>query len=123
MANHTKHSTRCHVLADSDAAAVLLVTPRNRELVQSIRDNALPVNAPIVLIETKYEDARAALDLIIKSNVFLSDYEEKGLGVNPCDPINYNAAEIDKRYPKSNVRFVQEVKRSGALTFLTKNGD
>ena len=116
MANHTKHSTKSHVLNDSDAAAVLFVTPRNRDLVQSIRNIALPTSAPIVIIETEYNDSRAALDLLIKSNVFLADYEEKGLGINPCDPVNYNAAEIDKRYPKSSVRFVQEFNRSGEMT-------
>lgn len=116
MANHTKHSTKSHVLSDSDAAAVLFVTPRNKDLVQSIRDIALPTSAPIVVIETKYNDARAALDLLIKSNVFLADLEEKGLGINPCDPVNYNAAEIDKRLPKNNVKFTQEVKRNGEMT-------
>lgn len=116
MANHTKHSANKHVLSDSDAAAVLFITPRNKDLVQSIREIALPTSAPIVTIETEYNDARAALDLLIKSNVFLADYEEKGLGINPCDPENYNASDIDKRYPKSNVRFVQEVKRNGEMT-------
>ena len=116
MANHTKHSTKSHVLSDSDAAAVLYVTPRNRDLIQSLRSIALPTSAPIVLIETEYNDARAALDLLIKSNVFLADYEEKGLGINPCDPVNFNAAEIDKRYPKNNVKFTQEVKRNGEMT-------
>lgn len=116
MANHTKHSTKSHVLSDSDAVAVLFVTPRNKDLVQSIRNIALPTSAPIVVIETEYNDARAALDLLVKSNVFLADYMEKGLGINPCDPVNYNAAEIDKRYPKNNVKFIQEVKRNGEMT-------
>ena len=116
MANHIKHSAKNHFLSDSDAVAVLFVTPRNKELVQSIRDIALPTKTPIVIIETEYDDARAALDLLIKSNVFLADYEEKGLGINPCDPENYNAAEIDKRLPKNNVRFAQELKRSGEMT-------
>ena len=116
MANHTKHSSKKHVLSDSDAAAVLLVTPRNRDLVQSIREIALPTSAPIVIIETEYNDARAALDLLIKSNVFLADYEEKGLGNNPCDPVNYNAAEVNKLYPKNDVKFIQEVKRNGEMT-------
>ena len=116
MSNHTKHSTKTHLLSDSDAAAVLFVTPRNKTLVQSIRDIALPTKAPVILIETQYNDARAALDLLIKSNVFLADLEEKGHGINPCDPVNYNAAEIDKRFPKNNVKFVQELKRYGEMT-------
>lgn len=115
VANHTRHSNNKHTLAESDVAVVLFVTPRNTELVKNIREKAMATETPIVIIETKYNDARAALDLLIKSNTFIADYEEKGLGINPCDPDNYNAKQIDKRIPKNDVSFVRELTRSGLL--------
>ena len=79
---------------------------------KDIREKALAKETPVVLIETEYNDARATLDLLIKSNVFLADYEEKGLGINPCDPENYNAEELKKRIPKNGVSFVKELKQN-----------
>ena len=117
VGNHTRHETKKHTLKESDVAVVLFVSPRNRELVQQIREKALAKETPIVLIETKYNDSRAVLDLLIKSNVFLAHFEEKGLGINPCDPENYNTDGIDKRIPKSGVKFVQEMNRNGELRY------
>ena len=121
VGNHTRHSTKKHTLTDSDVAVVLFVTPRNKELVMRIRKKALAKETPIVIIETQYNDARAALDLLIKSNVFLSDFEEKGLGINPCDPENYNSKEIDKFVPKRGVKFIQEVTKNGQLQYEASN--
>ena len=117
VGNHTRHTTKKHTLTESDVAVILFITPRNKGLVKDIREKALAKETPVVLIETEYNDARATLDLLIKSNVFLADYEEKGLGINPCDPENYNANEIDKRIPKNNVRFDKELANNGALRF------
>ena len=115
VGNHTRHATKKHTLTESDVAVILFITPRNKGLVKDIREKTLAKETPVVLIETEYNDARAILDLLIKSNVFLADYEEKGLGINPCDPENYNANEIDKRIPKNGVRFDKELAKKGAL--------
>lgn len=117
VGNHTRHTTKKHTLTESDVAVILFITPRNKGLVKDIREKALAKETPVVLIETKYNDARATLDLLIKSNVFLADYEEKGLGINPCAPENYNAEEIDKRFPKNGVRFDKELANNGALRY------
>ncbi|MBO4924358.1 MAG: hypothetical protein J5382_09590 [Bacteroidales bacterium] len=111
VGNHTRHSTKRHTLTESEVAVVLFASPRNKRLVNDIREKALAKETPIILIETQYDDNRAVLDLLIKSNCFLADYEEKGLGINPCDPDNYNSKEIDKRIPKNGVRFIQELNR------------
>ena len=117
VGNHTRHTTKSHTLTDSNAAVVLLVSPRNKGLVKDIREKALAAETPVVIIETKYNDARASLDLLVKSNIFLADYEERGLGINPCDPESYNAKQIDKRIPKNGVRFVQELTNNGPLRY------
>ena len=120
VSNHTRHTTKKHSQTESDVAVVLFITPRNKGLVKDIRDKALASQTPVVIIETQYYDARAALDLLIKANVFLADYEEKGLGINPCDPDNYNAKDLDKRLPKNGVSFVLELTRSGQLQYVDK---
>jgi len=119
VGNHTRHTTKKHTLTESDVAVILFITPRNKGLVKDIREKALAKETPVVLIETEYNDARATLDLLIKSNVFLADYEEKGLGINPCDPENYNAEELNKRIPKNGVRFSRELACNGPLRYET----
>ena len=105
LGNGTRHESKRprHTKLESDTAAVLFITPRDKDLVNRVRKYAMSAETPVILIESKYNDSRAALDLIIKANVFLSDYEEKGLGINPCDPANYGS--IDKRKPKSGIKF------------------
>ena len=117
VSNRTRHNKPKHSLSESDVAVVLFITPRNKGLVASIREKAIAKNTPIVLIESQYNDARAAMDLLIKANVFLADYEEKGLGVNPCFPNNYSSPQIDKQVPRGEICFENEVKRNGPLTF------
>ena len=115
--NHTRHTDKKPSKTESDVAVVLFITPRNKRLVKDIRGKALAKETPVVLIETKYNDSRAALDLLIKANYFLAEYEEKGLGINPCDPANYNAKDLDKRIPKNGVRFVDELTYQGQLRY------
>ena len=119
VGNHTRHTSKKHTQAESDVAVVLFITPRNIGLVKSIRKIALAAETPIVIIETKYNDARAALDLLIKSNTFIADYEEKGLGINPCDPENFNDRQIHKRGPKGDVKFEKDLTRNGPLRYET----
>ena len=117
VSNHTRHTGKKHSQTESDVAVVLFITPRNKGLVENIRNKALAAETPVVLIESPYNDARAALDLLIKSNLFIADYEEKGLRINPCDPENFNAKQIDKRIPKNGVSFVQELTNSKQLRY------
>lgn len=119
VGNHTRHSSKKNTLTESEVAVVLFVSPLNKDLVNSIRDMALAKETPIVLIETQYTDARATLDYLVKANVFLADFEEKGLGINPCDPENYIAKEIDKRVPKHKVKFDKELSKNGPLRYKT----
>ena len=121
ISNHTRHSTKGHNLPESEVAVILFVSPRNKKLVEEIREKALTKETPIVLIKTEYNDCRAALDLLIKSNLFLADYEEKELGINPCAPENYNAKEIDKRVPKNGVSFERELASNGPLRYEVPN--
>lgn len=117
VSNHTRHTSKKHSQTESDVAVVLFITPRNKGLVENIRNKALAAETPVVIIESPYNDARAVLDLLIKSNLFIADYEEKGLGINPCAPENYNAKQIDKRIPKNGVSFVQELTNSKQLRY------
>lgn len=121
VGNHTRHTRASHTLTDSDVAVVLLVSPRNQELVERIRKIAMAEETPVVIIETHYNDARAALDLLIKSNQFIADYEEKGLGINPCDPDNFNDRQIHKRGPKSDAVFEDDLTKYGPLSLLPNN--
>lgn len=114
VSNRTRHSKPRHTMSESDVAVVLFITPRNKSLVESVRELAIAKDTPVVLIESEYDDSRAAMDMLIKANVFLADYEEKGLGVNPCNPMNYSS--IDKRGPKGGVKFAQELNQSGEMT-------
>ena len=43
------------------------------------------------------------IDYLVKTNIFLFDYEEKGLGLNPCHPANYSS--INKLVPKGGIKF------------------
>ena len=117
VSNHTRHSVPKHTQTESDVAVVLFITPRNKELVNSIRELALAKETPVVIIESPYNDARAALDLLVKANHFIADYEEKGLGINPCAPENYNWKEIDKRIPKNEVSSFRKLTNSKQLRY------
>ena len=115
--NQTRHTDKKPSKTESDVAVVLFITPRNKRLVKDIREKALAKETPVVLVETPYNDSRASLDLLIKANYFLAEYEEKGLGINPCDPENYNAKDLDKRIPKNGVSFVDELIYQGQLMY------
>ena len=118
VSNHTRHTGKKHTQTESNVAVVLFITRRNKGLVNGIREKALAKETPVVIIESPYNDARAALDLLVKANHFIADYEEKGLGINPCDPENYNSQDIKKMDgPKSKVYFVDELEKYGQLRY------
>lgn len=112
--NHTRHDKNGHRLDESDAAMVFLITPRERQIVEDIRECAVPEKTPIIIIETDYDSPLATIDLLIKSNVFLSDLGEKGYGINLNDPPTYSK-NIDKAKPVNNVKFRLEYKQCGEM--------
>ncbi len=113
-ANHTRHNRKGHKLNESDAAIVFLVTPRNKKVVEYLRNLAVPTNMPILTIETDYDSPLATIDLLIKANVFLADLGEKGYGINPNSPPNYS--HIDKEDPISKVLFKSELNGFGEMS-------
>lgn len=102
----------------SNVAIVLLISPRERNLAKKIRELAIPSRTPVVIIETEHDSVLATLDMFIKSSVFIGYFAEKVKRINPCSPPNYNAQEVDKRAPKNNIKFRQELQRYGKLKFL-----
>ena len=113
--NHTRHDKKNeHRLDESDAAMVLFITPRERQIVKDIREYAVPEKMPILIIETDYDSPLATIDLLIKSNVFLADLGEKGYGINLNDPPKYTST-IDKSKPISNVKFRSEYRQRGEM--------
>lgn len=111
--NHTRHKTKGHRLEESDAAMVFLISPRERQIVEKIRENAIPSNIPILIIETDYNSPLATIDLLIKSNVFLADLGEKGYRINPNDPPIFSS--VKKPVPISEVNFRDEYKQYGEM--------
>lgn len=98
----------------SDAAMVLLVTPRERKIASDMLKCVIPVRMPIVSIETDYDSPLATFDLMIKANVLAGEIGEKYYGVNLCSPNNYSG--IDKRIPINGIKFVTDLTRFGNLT-------
>lgn len=104
--------------AASNTAIILLVSPREKSLARQIRTKVIPAKAPIITVETEYDNALATLDLLVKSNVLLAAIGEQGYGINPYSPQNYS--EVDKRVPISGISFIQELERNGNLV-LSEN--
>lgn len=111
--NHTRHNKNEHRLDENDAAMVLLITPRERKIVEYLREIAVPAKMPILIIETNYDSPLATIDLLVKSNVFLADLGEKGFGINPNSPPNYSS--VQKENPINKVLFRSEFKRFGEM--------
>ena len=114
--NHTRHENiykrecdqdKNHVLPESDTAVILLVTPDERKIADNFRKigyknrQVLPIETPIITIETDFKDPLAAIDLHIKASVFIDDLGENHRDNNPFSPVNYS--KIDKRYPKTYI--------------------
>lgn len=94
-----------------DAAVVMLVSPRERDIAERIR-KFLPAGTKLVLIETGEESAAAALDLLVKSTEFVFDLcEEAGVSLE-CPK---NPGRIDKRVPMW-IPFMATMKKAGPLS-------
>ena len=98
----------------SDAAMLLLVTPRERKIASDMLKSVIPARMPVVFIETEYDSPLSTIDMMIKTNVFAGEIGEKSYGVNLCSPKNYS--DIDKRFPINGIKFVTDLNKFGNLT-------
>ncbi|MCI5619269.1 MAG: NADAR domain-containing protein [Rikenellaceae bacterium] len=113
VGNHTKNPKEPRI--ESDAAVIMLITPREKEIAKRLLDNVIPYQTPIVFIESALNSPLATIDLMVKSNVFISYVGEKCYGINPNSPENYSS--IDKEFPIQGVKFLEELNRGGNLTY------
>jgi hypothetical protein len=93
-----------------DSAVVMVVSPRERDIVQRTR-KFLPASTKLILLETGADAPEASLDLLIRSSLFFFDLCE-ATGTNWKSPAN--PGKIDKRVPIS-VPFAAKLKKAGAL--------
>ena len=93
-----------------DSAVVLLVSPRERDIVARTRA-FLPPTSKLVIIETGHDAPEAALDLLIRSTEFYHSVCTI-CGVDPESP--KNPGRIDKRKPIW-VPFMAALKKQGPL--------
>ena len=93
-----------------DSAAILFVSPRERDIVRRTRA-FLPKKTKLIIIETEHDAPEASLDLLIRSTEFFHTLCSV-TGVNPESP--KNPGRIDKRKPIW-VPFMAELKRQGPL--------
>lgn len=111
--NHTQNYKEPQV--QSDAAMVMLITPRERKIAKDMLKNVIPARMPVILIETEHNSPLAILDLEVKTNVLIGEIGEKAYGINPYSPPNYS--DIDKRVPINNIKFTADFKIWGNLTY------
>ncbi len=100
---------------ESDAAIVLLITPREKSIASQMMESLFPSQTPLVIIETEYDSPLATIDLLYKANVFFSYVAEKCYGINPNSPKNYS--DIDKTFPINGIKFLNNLKRYGIQTY------
>ncbi len=74
-----------------------------RRVKEILRCKRLPDEVPIITIETEFDNPLAAIDLHIKTSVFISELGEKHHNNNPFDPVNYSS--INKKIPKNEVKW------------------
>ena len=94
-----------------DSAVILLVSPRERDIVERTRA-FLPPATKLVIIETGKDAPEASLDLLIRTTEFYHIVCE-ATDINPESP--KNPGHIDKRKPMW-VPFMAELKKQGPLS-------
>ena len=94
-----------------DSAVILLVSPRERDIVERTRA-FLPPTTKLVIIETGKDAPEASLDLLIRTTEFYHIVCE-ATDINPESP--KNPGHIDKRKPMW-VPFMAELKKQGPLS-------
>ena len=114
--NHTRNDREPR--EQSDAAMVLLITPREQKIAKEMREKVLPPQIPIITIQTEHNSPLATLDMMIKANVLIGAIGEKAYGINPYSPQNYSG--IDKRVPINGIKFIKEFKDWGNLNLTEK---
>ena len=108
--NHCKNRR----VAETDTCAILLTTPREKQLAEQIRAKVLPANMPIVEISTELDSSLSTIQLLLDSLHFTFDVAENHHGINPNSPHNFS--NIDKRVPINQVRFSSVIQQMGELT-------
>ena len=121
------HGRFCFVgnhLTDGNTAVVMLVTPREKGIVERYRkisnserfkgsDQVLPDNTPVITLETEHDSPLASIDLLIQQTRLYSDISDargvKSLGNPVCK-------NIDKRAPRSLIRFIKDLQKAGPIT-------
>lgn len=93
-----------------DSAVVLLVSPREKDIVARTRA-FLPPTTRLIIIETGHDAPEASLDLLIRTTEFYHSVCT-ATGVNPESP--RNPGRIDKRKPMW-VPFMTALKKQGPL--------
>lgn len=93
---------------------VLLVTPRDKKVVEGIR-KALPPTTPIIIIESEIDAPLATIDLYLKTLPFIEDASEAH-ETSMKKP--KNKGRVDKRHPQNYAKFISEFKKNKALTLL-----
>ena len=94
-----------------DSAVVLLVSPREKDIVARTRA-FLPPTTKLIIIETEHDAPEASLDLLIRVTEFYHSVCTTS-GVNPESP--RNPGRIDKRKPMW-VPFMAALKKQGPLS-------
>ncbi len=94
-----------------DSAVVLLVSPREKDIVARTRA-FLPPTTKLIIIETEHDAPEASLDLLIRVTEFYHSVCTT-TGVNPESP--RNPGRIDKRKPMW-VPFMAALKKQGPLS-------
>ena len=111
--NHTRNPKEPR--EQSDAAMVMLITPRERKIAADMLRDVIPAQMPVILVETEHNSPLATLDLEVKTNVLIGEIGEKAYGINPYSPQNYS--DIDKRVPINNIKFTADFNVWGNLTY------
>lgn len=94
-----------------DSAVVLLVSPREKDIVARTRA-FLPPTTKLIIIETEHDAPEASLDLLIRTTEFYHSVCT-ATGVNPESP--KNPGRIDKRKPMW-IPFMAALKKQGPLS-------
>lgn len=94
-----------------DSAVVLLVSPREKDIVARTRA-FLPPTTKLIVIETEHDAPEASLDLLIRTTEFYHSVCT-ATGINPESP--KNPGRIDKRKPIW-VPFMAALKKQGPLS-------
>ena len=121
------HGRFCFVgnhLTNKNTAVVMLVTPREKGIVERYRkisdserfkesNQVFPDNTPIITLETEHDSPLASIDLLIQQTRLYIDISDahgvKSLGNPVCK-------NIDKRTPRSLIRFIKDFQKAGPIT-------